>query len=102
MSLAVSEVTPGQVARLRPLSLPRARVLRLASIGAIVLLAAGLRLADLPALGYANHYYTAAAASMMQSWHNFFFAAAEPGGAVSVDKPPLGLWLQACRRWCWG
>jgi 4-amino-4-deoxy-L-arabinose transferase-like glycosyltransferase len=32
---------------------------------------------------------------MLQSWHNFFYVAAEPGGAVSVDKPPLGLWLQA-------
>ena len=70
-------------------------MLRLAALSGIVLLAAGLRLANLPALGYANHYYTAAAASMLQSWHNFFFVAAEPGGAVSVDKPPVGLWLQA-------
>ncbi|MEM4360194.1 MAG: glycosyltransferase family 39 protein [Candidatus Bilamarchaeaceae archaeon] len=31
---------------------------------------------------------------MLQSWHNFFFVAAEPGGAVSVDKPPVGLWIQ--------
>src|SRR5579859_5458655 len=95
MSFTVSEVASGEAARPRLLSLPRARVLGLASIGAIVLLAAGLRLGNLSALGYANHYYTAAAASMMQSWHNFFFAAAEPGGAVSVDKPPVGLWLQA-------
>src|SRR5258708_8653208 len=95
MSLTLSEVASGEAARPRLLSLPRTRVLRLASIGAIVLLAAGLRLGNLPALGYVNHYYTAAAASMIQSWHNFFFAAAEPGGAVSVDKPPVGLWLQA-------
>jgi 4-amino-4-deoxy-L-arabinose transferase-like glycosyltransferase len=59
-----------------------------------VALALGLRLANLEALGYANRYYTAAVASMLQSWPNFFFVAAEPGGAVSVDKPPLGLWLQ--------
>jgi 4-amino-4-deoxy-L-arabinose transferase-like glycosyltransferase len=45
-------------------------------------------------LGYVNHYYTAAIVSMLKSWHNFFFVAAEPGGAVSVDKPPLGLWIQ--------
>ena len=62
---------------------------------AIAVLAAGLRLLNLGALGYANHYYTAAVQSMLQSWHNFFYLAAEPGGAVSVDKPPLGLWLQA-------
>jgi len=32
---------------------------------------------------------------MLQSWDNFFFAAAEPGGSVTVDKPPLGLWIEA-------
>lgn len=66
----------------------------LLALAAIVALAAALRFANLEALGYANHYYTAAVESMLQSWHNFFFVAAEPGGAVSVDKPPLGLWLQ--------
>jgi 4-amino-4-deoxy-L-arabinose transferase-like glycosyltransferase len=60
-----------------------------------VILAAVLRLANLAALGYANHYYAAGVASMLQSWHNFFFVAAEPGGSVSIDKPPVGLWLQA-------
>ena len=47
------------------------------------------------AIGLASHYYTVAVTSMLQSWHNFFFVAAEPGGSVSVDKPPLGLWVQA-------
>ena len=28
------------------------------------------------------------------SWHNFFFGAYEPGGSVSIDKPPVDLWLQ--------
>ncbi len=28
------------------------------------------------------------------SWHNFFFGAFEPGGSVSIDKPPVDLWLQ--------
>ncbi len=65
------------------------------ALAAILLLAAALRFLNLNALGYANHYYTAAVASMLKSWHNFFFVAAEPGGSVSVDKPPLGLWLQA-------
>ena len=32
---------------------------------------------------------------MLQSWHNFFFVAAEPGGSLTVDKPPLGLWIEA-------
>jgi 4-amino-4-deoxy-L-arabinose transferase-like glycosyltransferase len=69
--------------------------LRLLPLSAVVALAAALRLVNLAALGYANHYYTAGVASMLQSWHNFFFVAAEPGAAVSIDKPPVGLWLQA-------
>jgi 4-amino-4-deoxy-L-arabinose transferase-like glycosyltransferase len=58
-------------------------------------LASGLRFYNLTSLGYANHYYAAAVLSMTKSWHNFFFLAAEPGGAVSLDKPPLGPWFQA-------
>ena len=77
------------------LRIPGERTLRLVALAAIVALAAALRFANLGALGEANHYYTAAVASMLKSWHNFFFVAAEPGGAVSVDKPPVGLWLQA-------
>lgn len=69
--------------------------LHLVALGAILILAAVLRFANLAALGYGNHYYTAGVASMLQSWHNFFFVAAEPGGSVSIDKPPVGLWLQA-------
>jgi len=45
--------------------------------------------------GYANVYYSAGVKSMLLSWHNFFFLAADPAGLVSIDKPPLGLWVQA-------
>lgn len=65
------------------------------ALTAIVILAAALRFINIDSLGYVNHYYAAAVKSMLQSWHNFFFVAAEPGGSVSVDKPPVGLWLQA-------
>lgn len=61
----------------------------------IVALAAALRFGNSGAIGEANTYYTAAVKAMLQSWHNFFFVSAEPGGSVSVDKPPVGLWLQA-------
>ncbi len=63
-------------------------------LAVITLLAAGLHLANLSALGDANAYYSAAVKSMLHSWHNFFFLAAEPGGSVTVDKPPLGLWVE--------
>ncbi len=45
--------------------------------------------------GYANSYYAAGIRSMLDSWHNFFFVAFDPGGFVTIDKPPLGFWLQA-------
>lgn len=45
--------------------------------------------------GYGNLYYAAAVKSMLASPHNFFFVSFDPGGFVSVDKPPLGLWTQA-------
>jgi 4-amino-4-deoxy-L-arabinose transferase-like glycosyltransferase len=77
------------------LRLGDSRLWRRVALSAILLLAAGLLFYKLDALGYANHYYTAGVASMLQSWHNFFFVAAEPGASVSIDKPPVGLWLQA-------
>ncbi len=82
--------------------LSRASALPLIALAAIVILAAGLRFANLNSLGYVNHYYSAAVESMLQSWHNFFFVAAEPGGSVSVDKPPVGLWLQTISAYFFG
>src|SRR5579871_4280312 len=38
-------------------------------------------------------YYPAAVRSMMDNWHNFFFAAYDPGGFVTIDKPPVGFWF---------
>ncbi|HEX3027445.1 MAG TPA: glycosyltransferase family 39 protein [Clostridia bacterium] len=36
---------------------------------------------------------------MMSSWHNFFYISYDPGGFVSVDKPPIALWIQvACAK----
>lgn len=60
----------------------------------IVALSAFLHFYNLEAIGDGNQYYTAAVKSMLQSWRNFFFVAAEPGGSVTVDKPPLGLWIE--------
>jgi 4-amino-4-deoxy-L-arabinose transferase-like glycosyltransferase len=63
-------------------------------LGCIIALSAFLHLYNMDAIGDANLYYTAAVKAMLQSWKNFFFVAAEPGGSVSVDKPPLGLWIE--------
>ncbi|HEY8597065.1 MAG TPA: glycosyltransferase family 39 protein [Thermomicrobiales bacterium] len=61
---------------------------------AILALSSALNFIGLTGEGYANTYYAAAVKSMLTSWHNFFFVAFDAGGFVSVDKPPLGLWLQ--------
>jgi 4-amino-4-deoxy-L-arabinose transferase-like glycosyltransferase len=45
--------------------------------------------------GYANVFYAAAVKSMLGSFHNFIFASFDPGGMITVDKPPLALWVQA-------
>ena len=63
-------------------------------LGAILLLGLGLYLVNIDKPWAGNLYYQAALRSMLQSGRNFFFLAAEPGGSVSVDKPPLGLWIQ--------
>jgi 4-amino-4-deoxy-L-arabinose transferase-like glycosyltransferase len=64
------------------------------ALGAILLLAAGLRLWGLDQNGFANSYYAAAVRSMTLSLHNFLYLSFDPAGFVSVDKPPLGLWIQ--------
>ncbi|GAC1438889.1 MAG: hypothetical protein NVSMB51_15740 [Solirubrobacteraceae bacterium] len=58
-----------------------------------MLLAAGLRLWSLE-MQPANVFYDAAVRSMGLSWHNFFFGSLEPAGSISLDKPPVDLWLQ--------
>jgi 4-amino-4-deoxy-L-arabinose transferase-like glycosyltransferase len=58
-------------------------------------LAAALNLWDLSRNGWANEYYAAAVRSMSSSWHDFLFASLDRGGVMSVDKPPLALWVQA-------
>lgn len=45
--------------------------------------------------GYSNEFYAACVKSMTLSWHNFFFVSLDPGGFVTVDKPPVSLWVQA-------
>ena len=76
----------------KKLTLPRWHYLALA---AVLALAIWLHFYRLGQEGYGNLYYAAAVKSMLTNWHNFFFASFDPGGFVTVDKPPLGLWVQA-------
>jgi 4-amino-4-deoxy-L-arabinose transferase-like glycosyltransferase len=62
---------------------------------ALLVLAGVLNLWALAQNGWANTYYSAAVRSMSHSWHNFLFASLDPSGLMTVDKPPLALWVQA-------
>ncbi len=73
-------------------------MLRLAThlpLAAILLVAALLRLWNISQNGYGREYYAAAVRGMLDSWHNVFFNSFDPGGFVTLDKPPLAIWVQA-------
>ena len=76
-------------ARARSLALPRPE------LAGLLVLAALLNLWALDRNGWANEYYSAAVRSMSESWHNFLFASFDSAGVMTVDKPPLALWVQA-------
>ena len=61
---------------------------------AVLAAAAALRLWRLSQNGFANEYYSAGVRSMSQSWHNFAYNSFDPAGFISVDKPPVALWIQ--------
>ncbi len=58
-------------------------------------LTAVLNLWSLSTNGWANTYYSAAIRAMSGNWHDFLFASADKAGLMTVDKPPLALWVQA-------
>jgi 4-amino-4-deoxy-L-arabinose transferase-like glycosyltransferase len=61
----------------------------------VLLLSALLNFVNLSLEGYANTFYSAAVKSMTMSFKNFFFVSFDPAGFVTIDKPPLGFWIQA-------
>ena len=63
-------------------------------IGVILILSVVLNFANLGIEGYANTYYSAGVKSMMMNFKNFFFVSSDPSGFVTIDKPPIGFWLQ--------
>jgi 4-amino-4-deoxy-L-arabinose transferase-like glycosyltransferase len=80
----------GPRSQLRP---PPVSSYQWAALGLITVAAAVLRLLYINKVS-PDPFYDAAVRSMTLSWHNFFFGAFEPGGSVSIDKPPIDLWLQ--------
>lgn len=75
--------------RLRAVPLPRPE------LAALLVLAAILYLWGLSQNGWANDYYAAAVRSMAGSWHDFLYGSFDAKGLMTVDKPPLALWVEA-------
>lgn len=61
----------------------------------LLLLAGVLNLWGLDRNGVANEYYAAGVRSMTESWHAFLYGSFDAAGVMTVDKPPLALWIQA-------
>ena len=72
-----------------------ARVLARPEVLALLGVAGVLNLWGLSINAWANQYYSAAVRSMTTSWHDFLFASLDRSGLMTVDKPPLSLWVQA-------
>src|SRR6266487_3552330 len=63
------------------------------ALGGITLISIFMNFFQLGQNGFGS-YYPAAVRSMMDNWHNFFFASYDPGGFVTIDKPPVGFWFE--------
>lgn len=62
---------------------------------AILGLSAAMNTYHLGRNGWANNFYSAGVKSMLLSLHNLLFISFDPGGLISIDKPPLAVWAQA-------
>lgn len=45
--------------------------------------------------GWANPYYSAAAQAGSQDWKAFFYGSLDAGNLITVDKPPLSIWIMS-------
>ena len=69
------------------------------ALWAVLLLAAAVYCYGLGGNGDANSYYAAAVLSGTKSWTSMFFGSLDTGNYITVDKPPVALWLMeaSCR-----
>ena len=64
------------------------------ALGAVLAISAFFNFFALARQDFFEYYYAAAIKSMLMNWHNFFFVSFDPGGFITLDKPPLGFWMQ--------
>jgi 4-amino-4-deoxy-L-arabinose transferase-like glycosyltransferase len=59
----------------------------------VIALAAVVYFWNLSINGYANSYYSTAAQAASQSWTALFFGSLDAANFITIDKPPLAIWL---------
>jgi 4-amino-4-deoxy-L-arabinose transferase-like glycosyltransferase len=91
-----TEPTEQPAAAAPPPRIPWRRALSPAhlALGAILALSLALNTVRLGQNAWGNTFYSASVKSMLGSLHNFLFASFDRGGLVTIDKPPLGVWVQ--------
>lgn len=65
------------------------------ALAALLVLTTLLYMWGLNINGWANSYYSAAVMAGAQDWTAFFYGSSDPGNAITVDKPPLSLWVMS-------
>jgi 4-amino-4-deoxy-L-arabinose transferase-like glycosyltransferase len=79
----------------QPAPSPRLAILsRHAALLPVLALSALANFWSLRQVGWGNAYYAAGVRSMGTSLKSFFFNALDSGNYVTVDKPPMALWIQ--------
>jgi 4-amino-4-deoxy-L-arabinose transferase-like glycosyltransferase len=63
------------------------------SLLALLFSTAVLYIWDLGASGWANSFYSAAVQAGTHSWKAFFFGSFDSSNLITVDKPPMSLWV---------
>lgn len=81
---------------------PRRLGLHTLALALILALSACLNVWATSRSGYANAFYSAGVKSMLHSLHNFLYLSSDPAGLISIDKPPLAVWLQVASAKAFG
>lgn len=65
------------------------------ALGALLLGTGVAYIWGLGASGWANSFYAAAVQAGSVSWKAFFFGSSDAANSITVDKPPMSLWLMS-------
>jgi 4-amino-4-deoxy-L-arabinose transferase-like glycosyltransferase len=85
---------PSQPPESRPVADENPRYARPA-LAALLLVTAVAYLWDIDRNGWGNSFYAAAVQAGSMDWSAFFFGGFDPAGYITVDKPPVALWIMA-------